>query len=221
VARPRKASDEEVYQAAFRVMGRVGPAQWTLADVADEVGLTAGALVQRFGSKRELQIALVRLYADGVPLMYAELRSRHRSPLAAVRAYARQVACLAESPEGLAHHLDYLRLDLTDPDMHVHFVRQAEAARAFLRGALSDAADAGELGGGADLERLTRLVETTITGSLFTWATYREGSAETWVLSDLDTALEPFAPAPPRRINREAASSPSTPSSGTRRSSRT
>jgi hypothetical protein len=36
---------------------------------------------------------------------------------------------------------------------------------------------------------LTRQVETTITGSLFTWATYREGTAASWIRRDLDLVL--------------------------------
>jgi AcrR family transcriptional regulator len=189
VARPRKASDEEIYEAAFRVMGRLGPAQWTLEDVAGEVGLTASALVQRFGSKRRLQLDLVRLFADGIGGTYEELRARETSPLAAVRAWADGIACLAESPEGLAHHLDYLRLDLTDPEMHVHFRRQAEAGRAFLRRTLAEAVAAGELPAGTDTDALARLVETVVSGSLFTWATYREGAADTWVRRDLELVL--------------------------------
>src|SRR5688500_5562885 len=167
MARPRKASDDEIFEAAYRLMGRLGPAQWTLADVADEVGLTAGALVQRFGSKRALQVQLIEKFADAVPAMYADLRRRHDSPLAALRAYAEQVACLAESPEMLAHHLDYLRLDLTDPDMHVHFRRQAEAAKHFVRDCLADAVANGELPAETDVPTLARHVETVITGSLF------------------------------------------------------
>lgn len=189
MGRPRKASDEEIYEAAFRVMKRLGPADWTLTDVATEVGLTAGALVQRFGSKRQLQVDLIKLFADGVQGMYAELRKAHASPLAAVRAYAEQVACLAQSPEGFAHHLDYLKLDLTDPEMHGHFRRQAEVAREFLKGALSDAVTAGELPAGTDVDQLTRLVETTVTGSLFTWATYREGTAAEWMRRDVEAVL--------------------------------
>jgi AcrR family transcriptional regulator len=189
MARPRKASDDEIFEAAYRLMGRLGPAQWTLADVAAEVGLTAGALVQRFGSKRSLQVQLIAKFADALPAMYAELRHRHQSPLAAVRAYAEQVACLAESPGMLAHHLDYLKLDLTDPDMHVHFRRQAEVAQRFVREALADAVAQGELPEETNVVTLARQVETVITGSLFTWATYREGSSADWIRRDLDLAL--------------------------------
>lgn len=195
MARPRKATDEEIYQAAFQIMGRRGPTEWTLDDVATEVGLTPSALVQRFGSKRQLQLNLIRLYADHVPQMYAALRNRQDSPLGAVRAWAGQVACLAESPEALAHHLDYLRLDLTDPDMHVHFRRQAEAGRSFLREALMEAVGEGDLPRDTDVDTLTRLVETSVTGSLFTWATYREGTAEEWVKRDLELVLQH----PPKR----------------------
>jgi len=195
VARPRKASDDEIYEAAFRVMQRVGPAEWTLEDVAGEVDLTPSALVQRFGSKRQLLVELVRLFADGVPGMYEELRARQEAPLGAVRAWAHGIACMGETPEGLSHHLDYLRLDLTDPDMHPHFLRQAEAGRAFLRRTLAEAVDAGELPPETDVDALARLVETTVTGSLFTWATYREGTAGEWVRRDLDLVLGN----PPRR----------------------
>lgn len=194
MARPRKASDEEIFAGAYRVMQRLGPAHWTLADIAAEVGLTAGALVQRFGSKRALQVTLLERFADATPARYTALRQRYPSPLAALRAYAEQVACLAESPRMLAHHLDYLRLDLTDPDMHAHFKRYAEAARAFIRVSLDDAVARGELTAGTDTSALARQVETAITGSLFTWATYREGTAAEWVRHDLELTLAPALP---------------------------
>lgn len=192
MARPRKASDEQIFEAAYRLMERLGPAQWTLAEVAAEVGVTAGALVQRFGSKRTLQVALIAGYADEVPARYAELRRRHGSPLAALYAYADEVACLAPTAERLAHHLDYLRLDLTDAEMHAHFVRSADAALAFLRDTLGEAVHAGELSEVGNVERFARVVEATITGSLFTWATHQEGGAREWLRRDLATLLEPY-----------------------------
>src|SRR4029453_14294582 len=50
--RRRKAEDADVFAAMGRVMRRVGPAELTLGAIAAEAGVTAGALVQRFGSKR-------------------------------------------------------------------------------------------------------------------------------------------------------------------------
>lgn len=191
MARPRKASDEQVYEAALRIMQRRGPAEWTLAEVAAECGVTAGALVQRFGSKRNLQLELMSMYAAGAAAMYAGRLAASRSPLGAVRAYAHEVACLAGTAEGLAHHLDYLRLDLTDPELHVHFRRASEAARSFLREALAAAVRAGELKRNTDVDALVRRVETTIVGSLFTWATYRDGDAASWMRTDLEATLAP------------------------------
>jgi AcrR family transcriptional regulator len=191
--RPRKASDAEILAAAQRIMMRLGPAQWTLADIAAEVGLTAGALVQRFGSKRELMVALTAQGAAATPALFAELRAAHPSPLAAVRAYADCMAAMGESPGGLAHHLGYLQLDLTDPDLHRHVQAQARATRAALHALLDAAAAAGELPAHVDTARLARLVEATVTGSLMSWAFYQEGPAARWVRSDLDAVLAAFA----------------------------
>ncbi|HKI41376.1 MAG TPA: helix-turn-helix domain-containing protein, partial [Mycobacterium sp.] len=118
-------SDEEIFAAAHRIMSRLGPAQWTLADIAVEAGLTAGALVQRFGSKRRLLVALTEQVADATPEMFAQLRADYSSPLAALRAYADCIAQMGDSPGALAHHLAYLQLDLTDPDLHRHVRAQA------------------------------------------------------------------------------------------------
>ncbi len=191
--RPRKVSDQAIFDGAFRVMRRSESVRWTLADVAAEVGLSPGALVQRFGSKRALQLLLAEQFADSAPEMFAGLRRRHPSPLDALRAYADCVAGLAESPETLAHHLDYLRMDLTDGDLHQAFRRHAETARAFIRDVLDDAVAEGELCFEGDTASLARQIETTITGSLMTWAVYREGPAIEWLRTDLEALLRCFA----------------------------
>lgn len=189
MARPRKVSDDKIFESVMTVMMRRGPADWTLADVAAEAGLTAGALVQRFGSKRAIQLRLATLFADGLPAMLAAMRQEHRSPLAALRAYARHMASLAPSAEVFAHHLAYLQLDLTDPDLHREFLRQAIATREYIRSLLDEAVALGELPATTDIAALTRLVEVTLTGSLFTWATYRDGPAADWLTRDFDALL--------------------------------
>ena len=128
--RPRKASDEEVFAATHRVMQQAGPAQLTLGRIAAEAGVTAGALVQRFGSRRGLMLALMAQFSGSAPVMFAQIRAAHPSPLAALRAYAECHAQMGESPQTLAHHLSYLQIDLTDPDFHQHVQPPALALHA-------------------------------------------------------------------------------------------
>jgi AcrR family transcriptional regulator len=193
--RPRKASDDEVFAAAGRVMSRCAPAQWTLADIAAEAGLTAGALVQRFGSKRGLLVALTAHAAAGTPEAFARLRAAHRTPLAALTAYADAMAAMGESPGGLAHHLGYLQLDLADADLRRNVLAQARAARAEVRALLDEAVADGALAAGTATAPLARAVEVTLSGSLMTWAFYQEGTAAAWVRADLRAVLAPHRPA--------------------------
>jgi AcrR family transcriptional regulator len=190
--RPRKASDEEVFTAAHRAMSRLGPAQLTLGEIAAEAGLTPGALVQRFGSKRGLLLALAEQSADSPRAMFAGLRAAHASPLAALEAYADCFAQMGESPGALAHHLAYLQIDLTDPEFHRHTRAMARATDEALRELLDAAVAAGELAANADTAGLARAVQVTLSGSLMTWAFSRDGPATDWVRTDLDAVLRPF-----------------------------
>ena len=187
--RPRKASDEEIFAAVQRVMMRLGPNDVTLSEIAAEAGLTAGALVQRFGSKRELLLALMEQWGGGAREMFDGLRASAKTPLATIRLYAECMAAMGESPGALAHHLSYLQLDLTDPDFHRHAKRQAEDSREELRRLVAEAAAAGELPADVDDAAAARLIETTVSGSLMTWAFYQEGKATDWMALDLDRVL--------------------------------
>jgi hypothetical protein len=135
-------------------------------------------------------VALTGDVAGAIPEMFAQLRAAQPSPLAAVRAYADCMARMGESPRELAHHLAYLQLDLTDPELHKHVRAQASATRAAVRGLLDEAAACGELAPGVDTAALARAVEVTLSGSLLTWAFYQEGPAVKWVRHDLDALLD-------------------------------
>jgi len=190
--RPRKATDEEIFGATQRVMARLAPGEWTLADIAAEAGLTAGALVQRFGSKRGLMVALTEAWSKSAPRFFKQIRQDSDSPLEALRVYADCMAEIGQSPSAFAHHLSYLQLDLTDPELHRHVQAQSAAARAAIRELLEDAIAAGELRNDVASERLARMVEVTLSGSLMTWAFYQDGDARTWMRNDLDSVLQPY-----------------------------
>jgi AcrR family transcriptional regulator len=197
--RPRKVSDDEVFAAAQRVMTRVGPAELTLAGIAEEAGVTAGALVQRFGSRRGLMVAMASLMASGSGEFFRRMRAEHRSPLAVVRAYARCMADLARSPEEAARNFAYFQNDLTDPQLRAPLVEYSRANRRELRALVREAVRAGELSADIDPGALARSVEAVVNGALLTWAIYAEGSAASWLLAHVDAVLAPYLRRGPRR----------------------
>ena len=193
--RPRKASDEAIFAAAHRAITRLGPRELTLAEIAAEAGVTAGALVQRFGSKRGLLLALAEGAAAGTHEFLDEFARPYASPLAAVRAYAECMAHLAESPAALARNLAYLQIDLADADFRAHLRTQGRATRAWFEERLARAVEAGELAPDTDVRALARTVETVLGGSLLTWAYYQDETAQPaarWLVDDVDAVLAPY-----------------------------
>jgi AcrR family transcriptional regulator len=172
-------------------MSRYGPARLTLAHVASEVGVAPATLMQRFGSKRGLLLALAKQGTEATSQEYAAIRAAHRSPLAALFAVADCMAAMAPTPETLANHLAYLHIDLTDPEFHELALKQARAARSEVEALLDAAVSAGELVP-TDTNRLARAVHVMLGGSLLTWAIHREGTAAEWLREDLKTLLAPY-----------------------------
>jgi AcrR family transcriptional regulator len=190
--RPRETTDDAILEATARAIARFGPARLTLAHVAAEVGVAPATLVQRFGSKRGLLLALARQGAgERTPQEYAAIRAAHPSPLEALFAVADCMAGMAPTPEALANHLAFLHIDLTDPDFHRLALEQARAARGELRAFLDAAVAAGELAP-CDTERLARAVGVTLGGGLLAWAIERAGTAAEWLRYDLETLLAPY-----------------------------
>jgi len=211
--RREKVTDDEVFAAAQRAMSRRGPHELTLADIASEAGVTPGRLVQRFGSKRDLLVALSARFAGSAGPIFESLRAAHRSPLAALRAYAACMAGLAATPDALLRNLAYLQLDLADEVLRGHLVENARATRREIQALVASAVTAGELRADVDAASLARTLEAVISGSLMTWATYRDGRAADAIQRDVDAVLAPWMH-PARGPNAGAAKT-------TRRGSRT
>ena len=191
-----KVTDEDVFAASQRAMSRRGPHELTLADIAGEAGVTPGRLVQRFGSKRALLVALSRRFAGSAGPVFAALRAAHSGPLATLRAYAACMADLAPTPDALLRNLAYLQGDLADAVLRGHLVENARASRREIEALLAAAVAAGELQRHVDVCSLARTVETVISGSLMSWATYREGRAAEWIVMDLEAVLAPWLKRP-------------------------
>ena len=189
--RPRSKSDAEILAGAIRVIDRLGPARLTLADVAKETGMAPATLLQRFGSKRGMLLAVISQGAASVHEEFARIRAAHRSALAALKGAADCMAQMAKTPEWLANHLAFLQIDLADPDFHRLSLEHARQFRGEIRKLLEEGVRSGELRK-CPTAKLANTIQAVIGGSLLNWAIHREGRAEDWVLADLDTVVSAY-----------------------------
>jgi hypothetical protein len=124
--------------------------------------------------------------------MFAALRSGHRSPLAALRAYSDCMASMAASPAALMRNLSYLQIDLTDEDFRKNLEKSARATREELQKLIRDAIAAKELVPSTNARQLARTIEAVIGGSMLGWAHYQEGTAAKYMRDDLNAVLRPY-----------------------------
>ncbi|MFI5866743.1 TetR/AcrR family transcriptional regulator [Streptomyces sp. NPDC051546] len=196
MARPRGIEDAVILRAAAQVMGRLGPAGLTLAAVAHEVGLVPGTLVQRFGSKRGLLLALADQSEKDAHETAGRVRASHDSALAALAALTVESAAVMATPETFAHHLAFLCMDLADPQLYERALAIHRTHRRTIEDLLTEAAGTGELRSGTDPAALARTVQVVIAGAGLTWALEREGTLEARLRQELADALSPHLPPP-------------------------
>src|SRR5215469_3267174 len=198
--RPRETSDEEIVAAAARAMQRYGPGQLTLAHVAKEAGVVPATLIQRFGTKRGLLLAVARTAPASVPQQFAAARAKYKSALKTLVELYVACSAFASTPESMANGLAYLQNDLSDPEFRAVTLAQFKALQAETRKLLDEAVAARELMK-CDTAELARLIQQVNGGSMLNWAVFREGSLASWLRRDLEALLDPY-----RRTVKDSAS---------------
>ena len=174
--RPRRISDEAVLEGTLKVMSRKGPAEFTLAAVAAEVGIAPATLVQRFGDKRGLIQRALSHDNSGFARLADEV------PAAPGRANA-VALFLSMTPEAvdadeLATGLLWLREDFRDPMLN----RLARERFRLLRAALAERMP--PLPVPAELAAL--LLEAQWQGAVNQWGFFREGTLANYLQRSLE-----------------------------------
>lgn len=195
--RPRTVQDAAILDAAIEVLSRIGSEKMTLADVGAEVGLSAATLVQRFGSKRELMLALLKQVVGDIDMRFEKAMKSHPSPLDALFAAATERPGPTHAHVSMANRLAFYLSQLEDPEFHAIAVENGRRAVAGYRKLLEAAVEAGELSEGyTDTAQLAETIYSMGMGSLVTWAVANEGSFKAKVRRDLDILLRPFRRGP-------------------------
>ncbi|WP_201776835.1 TetR/AcrR family transcriptional regulator [Streptacidiphilus anmyonensis] len=192
--RPRGTDDSAILDAAARVMGRTGPSGLTLALIAAEVGLVPATLVQRFGSKRGLLLALSARTVVDTDASAARARAAHDSPLAALDALVKDQWPAELAPEEYANHLAFLCGDLTDAEARAHALATHRAQDRATTVLLAEAVDRGELRADVDVTALTATVQAAVTGAGLLWSLDHRSTLPERRRAALHAVLAPYAP---------------------------
>ena len=191
MARPRKHTDEQLLSAAARAIAARGPHDLTLAHVAAEAGVAPATLLQRFGSKRELMLAVAASAPAAIGEAFASARGAEKGPLEALEAGLAGLASMVSDPDEVANHLAFLALDLSDADFRAHAARDTAAMREGIEALLKEAAARGDI----ELRRrrpVAELIQAAYHGTLLMWAIDREGRPEARVREQVRLILRPY-----------------------------
>jgi AcrR family transcriptional regulator len=191
VGRPRAVSDAEVMAAVAAVLGRRGPGGLTLAEVGAEVGVSAPALMQRFGSKRALLLQFSKSEPGEVASHFARVRKKKGDPIEVLVRGLTQMASGMQAREELANNLAMLQMELTDPEFREHVVAHARETKLSIKALLDEAQEAGEIQAD-DTKRLTEAVYVTYSGTLLAWAIDGKGSLAAFMKRHLNDLLTPY-----------------------------
>jgi AcrR family transcriptional regulator len=168
----------------------------TLADVGEAAGLSAATLVQRFGSKRDLLLSVLKFTTDGVGQRFDAAISSNESPLESIFAAAMDRAPNG-APEEIANVLAFYLSDFGDPDFRALALENSRKAIAGFKTMLDEAVAQGELAESyVDTTQLAETIYSLMMGTLLTWTVTGEGTYRAKIRSELDVLLRPFRRGP-------------------------
>ena len=187
--RPPSVTNAALLRAAAQVIGRRGPVEFTIREVADQAGLSAAAVMQRFRTKRGLLLALLEHAVAGVEARFKHALTVEASPLRALRRALREDAAELGHPTEAANHLTFLAMELRDEELRRHTQEHFAATERLLRQLLKDARARGEVPEDTDVARLARSVHAAYHGTLLLWTVERKGRPEDAVAAAVDALL--------------------------------
>jgi AcrR family transcriptional regulator len=195
MARPRVIADEELLAAAQDLLFEVGPAAFTLEKSAARAGVSAATLIKRFGSKRQLLLALNQRWVGSIGPGMAAAAEGHDTALGRLRAAALWGFADLDSPAGAASQLAALALDLQDEKMRELLAAGWQQIQDHLTRLAHDAIEAGELSGDPPAGQVARILLAAGQGTGLAWSVSPRGSLVARVEEDLDAILKSWAAA--------------------------
>jgi AcrR family transcriptional regulator len=172
MGRPFTASDEDILQAARKVIARRGPEAFSITEVASDVGLSRAAIILRFKSTHALKVTLL---ARMVEEFSAALRELPQTPSGdnILRLAAFLGGCI-HGRQRLARFFSSYNTNIQERDLLELELRRGEALRAAVSSVMPAVAIAHDAAVAAFSAHLT--------GTIMAWLGGGEGDARHYIV---------------------------------------
>lgn len=193
MSRPRLVSDAEVFAAFDAAIADHGPNGVTLALVAQRLGVTAPALMRRFGSKQGLFAAFMHSQLSAQPVTLGALLVHHTDALDALLALSGGTHQYSLNRKAYLRHLASFFLQLADDDVLVPIIAAWFAGeRRWITDRLTEAHAARALRHDTPVPELARTLQAALHGARLQWATGGEGPEGVWSRREMEAVLAPW-----------------------------
>lgn len=181
--RPKLYSDDEILEAAQRVLVEKGPAGFTLSDVAEAVGLSRAAVIQRFENKATLHRLVMERSTREVRDYFAALTVVEG--IAPLRAMLADLIGGLGAGEGFAGYLLLEWSDVHDPALNALARERNELVREAIAVRLPDP---------ERRQIQASLIQAVIQGATMQWLIEAEGPLNQFVLGQTERLLDSLFP---------------------------
>ncbi len=159
------ARREAILDAAARLFARKGITSATMADIAAEADLSAGAIYRYFASKNELLRAVFDEAVTRNQQLFREEALAAPSPLEALKRVGRRVWVELDDRDALICDIQMALTAAREPyDFGIELSRNRESIRQLLEELIRAAQDAGEIDRSIDASALAFLLQATTSG---------------------------------------------------------
>ena len=194
--RSRTIANNDILEAAIKLVTREGVDKLTFVALGEQVSLSPSTLVQRFGTKRGLMAAAMEYGFRDMEAVLPSTRGQYGSPLETLRTGLVAMAEIVSSVEEFANGQAFFQLGLTDPEVYVRLRASTLSIREEIQQLLDEAVSLSELKP-CDTKELALTLQTTYEGAITTWVIYRQGTIEAWMEQRLNAIIEPY------KVNKE------------------
>lgn len=189
MGRPRCFTDEQIFEAVYQALRKLGYEQLTLEKIAKEISISPASLSKRFGSKQNLLLAYIRFTIKQTKQVFEQAEQNSPSPLAALRNLFVQYSRIDSA--SLANITSLYLAAMAEPEMKRLSRQRLQIIDEEIQKLLVKAIQNRELKQ-CNPALISRTLISSLMGSIFVWMRYQDRNLEEWIDDCFDVVLKPY-----------------------------